>query len=333
VAYNLALPGLSFFAEAPGGGNAGANTVQLATLAVAQGLANYVVCFRARNRGKQSSEGPGQFQGGRPWEKMATRVTEWPKKYHAPYGLVAPSHEMAMIARRYMHEFGVREEHFGMVAVAQRAHAMRNPDAMMRSPMTLEDHRAARYIVEPLRLYDCCLESDGGAAIVVTSAERAKALRQRPAYVLSTGTALVHMTVPGVNYFKESLWETESAAVAKMIYGRAGVTPADIDAAMIYDAFTPRVLIGLEDFGFCKRGEAGAFVAEGRIQWPNGSIPVNTSGGSLSEVYLHGYNLVLEAVRQVRGASTCQVPNAEVVLMASGNFSPTSAFILGSAPS
>jgi acetyl-CoA acetyltransferase len=118
-----------------------------------------------------------------------------------------------------------------------------------------------------------------------------------------------------------------------MLYERSGVSPEDIDVAMLYDAFTPRVLIGLEDFGFCKRGEAGDFVAAGHIQWPKGSIPVNTSGGSLSEVYLHGFNLILEGVRQIRGDSTCQVKDAQVALVASGNFSPTSACILGSEPS
>ena len=332
IAYNLGIPSLSYFAAAPGGGNAGANTIQLAANAIAAGIATCIVCFRARNRGKHSSEGAGRFQGGRPWEKTTTAVTEWPKKYHAPYGIVAPAQEMAMIARRYMFEFGIREEHFGTVAIAQRNHAMRNPKALMRTPLTMEDYLGARFIAEPLRLFDCCLESDGGAAIVVTSVDRARGLRHRPAYVLATGNANVHMTVPGVNYFKPSLFDTESAAVAKMLYARAGVTPADVDVAMTYDAFTPRVLIGLEDFGFCGRGEAGAFVEDGNIEWPDGSIPVNTSGGSLSEVYLHGFNLILEAVRQVRGTSTCQVPNAEVVLMASGNFSPTSACMLGRAP-
>ena len=333
VAYNLGIPSLSYFACAPGGGNAGANTIQLAATAIAAGLANTIVCFRARNRGKHSSAGPGPFQGGRPWEKTATEVTESPKRYHAPYGLVAPAQEMAMVARRYMHEFGITEDHFGMVAVAQRSHAARNPHALMRTPMTLDDYRAARYIAEPLRLFDCCLESDGGGAVVVTSVERARGLPRKPAYILATGTASVHMTVPGVNYFKESLFDTESKAVAQMVYQRAGIGPADVDVAMIYDAFTPRVLIGLEDFGFCGRGEAGDFVADGHIQWPNGSIPVNTSGGSLSEVYLHGFNLILEAVRQIRGTSTAQVPDAKVTLMASGNFSPTSACILGSEPS
>lgn len=333
MAYNLGIPQLSYFSVAPGGGNAGSNAVQMADLAIKGGLANYVVVFRARNRGKQSSGGPGQFEGGRPWEKMSMQVRELGKKFSNPYGLIAAVQEMAVIARRYMYEYGITYEHFGHVALAERAHAMRNPAALMREPLTMQDYLAARWIAEPLRLFDCCLETDGGAAIVVTSVERAKALKQKPAYILSTGNANVFMTVPGTNYYKESLFSTESAAVAKMIYGRAGVGPKDVDAAMIYDAFTPRVLIGLEDFGFCKRGEAGDFVAAGNMQWPNGAIPTNTSGGSLSEIYLHGFNLITEAVRQIRGTSTSQVKDAEVVLVASGNFSPTSAFILGSQPS
>ncbi len=330
LAYNLGIPLLKYFAVAPGGGNAGANTIQLADIAIRAGLADVIVCFRARNRGKQSSAGPGQFEGGRPWEKMATQVRDTPKKFHAPYGLVAPVQEMAMIARRYMHEFGITHEHLGQVAITQRAHAARNPLAMMRDPLTMDDYLSSRWIADPLRLFDCCIETDGGSAVVMTSAERAKTLKHKPAYVLSSGNANVFMTVPGTNYFKPSFFSTESVAVAKLVYERAGVTAKDVDVAMLYDAFTPRVLIGLEDFGFCKRGEAGAFVADGNMQWPNGAIPTNTSGGSLSEMYLHGFNLITEGVRQIRGTSTCQVKDAEVVLVASGNFSPTSAFILGS---
>jgi acetyl-CoA acetyltransferase len=325
--YSMGIPHLRFFAGVPSGGGAVCGTLILAAMAVATGQANVVVCYRARNRGKQSSHGVKPLQGGRPWAKQPAALTDL-YQYHVPFGLVTPAQEMAMIYRRHMHELGTTTEHFGMVAVAQRAHAARNPHALMRAPMTLADHQASRWIAEPLRLLDCCLETDGACAVIVTSVERARDCRQQPAHILAGAQAEGPIHIQMADYLAH--WQSNTAGqyVAEQLYAMAGVGPADIDAAMIFDHFSPAVLLSLEDYGFCARGASGAFVAAGEHAWPHGTLPVNTHGGSLSEAYIHGYNHILEGVRQIRGTSTCQVADAELVLVTSSNTDPTGAVIL-----
>jgi len=318
--YSLGIPHLRFFAGVTSGGGAVCGTIVLAAMAIATGQATNVVCFRARNRGKRSAAGPGKFGGGRPWEKTPQFLTD-AYQYHIPFGLVTPAQEMAMIYRRHMHEYGTTTEHFGMVAVAQRTHAQRNPRA-------LTDHQRSRWIAEPLRLLDCCLETDGACAVVVTSAERARDAPQPPAFIVAGAQAEGPIHIQMADYFAHRQEETGGRAVSKQLYAMAGIGPADIDAAMFYDHFSPAVLLSLEDYGFCARGESGPFVAEGNIAWPNGRLPVNTHGGSLSEAFIHGYNHVLEGVRQIRGTSTCQVQDAELVLVTSSNTDPTGAVIL-----
>ncbi len=327
ILYSLGIPHLRFFAGVPSGGGAACGTIVLAAMAVATGQANHVVCFRARNRGKRSVSGPGKFSGGRPWEKAAAELTDV-SQYHIPFGLVTPAQEMAMIYRRHMHEYGTTTEQFGHVAVTQRAHAERNPAAVMRAPITLADHQRSRWIAEPLRLLDCCLETDGACAVVVTSSARARDARHPPAYVLAGAQAEGPIHVQLADYFAHWKDDTGGRAVARQLYGMAGITPSDIDAAMLHDHFSPAVLLGLEEYGFCARGESGPFVAAGNIAWPDGSVPVNTHGGSLSEAFVHGYNHILEGVRQIRGTSTCQVRDATLVLVTSSNTDPTGAIIL-----
>jgi acetyl-CoA acetyltransferase len=235
---------------------------------------------------------------------------------------------MAMIYRRHMHEYGTTTEHFGHVAVAQRAHAARNPNAVMRVPITLADHERSRWIAEPLRLLDCCLETDGACAVVVTSAERARDAPERPAYILAGAQAEGPIHVQLADYFQHWKEDTGGRAVARQLYAMAGITAGDINAAMFYDHFSPAVLLSLEEYGFCDRGESGSFVTAGNITWPHGSLPVNTHGGSLSEAFVHGYNHILEGVRQIRSTSTCQVQDADLVLVTSSNTDPTGAIIL-----
>ena len=325
--YSMGIPHLRFFAGVPSGGGAVCGTLVLAAMAVATGQADVVVCYRARNRGKRSSAGAKPLQGGRPWAKTPPTLTDL-YQYHVPFGLISPAQEMAMIYRRHMHEFGTTTEHFGMIAVAQRAHAARNPHAVMREPITLAEHQASRWIAEPLRLLDCCLETDGACAVIVTSAERARDCRQRPAYILAGAQAEGPIHIQMADYLAH--WQTNTAGhyVAEQLYGMAGVQARDIDAAMFFDHFSPAVLLSLEDYGFCERGAGGAFVASGAHAWPNGSLPVNTHGGSLSEAYVHGYNHILEGVRQIRGTSSSQVPDAALVLVTSSNTDPTGAVIL-----
>jgi len=320
IARNLGIGNLRFFGEVAYGGGAGCATVWHAAMAVACGRAEVVVCWRARNRGS----------GGRPWAGTGNRVggdSQW----SAPFGLVRPADQIAMLARRHMHEYGTTSEHFGAVAVACRAHAVRNPAALMRTPMSLADHQASRLIAEPLRKFDCCLETDGALAVVVTSLERARDLRQPPARILAgaqgSGTDHVVMT----DYYGPRFLETPSSDAARELWAAAGLSPGDVDCAQFYDAFTPLVLMALEEYGFCAPGASGPFAAAGELQWPEGKLPCNTSGGGLSEAYVHGFNLILEGVRQVRGSSTSQVPEAETCLVTSGAGVPTSALLLGRA--
>ncbi len=320
IARSLGIPNLRFFAETGYGGGGGCAAVGLAAMAVATGRASLVVCWRARNRGS----------GGRPWAATGNRVGG-DAQFAAPYGLVRPVDQVAMIARRHMHEYGTTSEHFGAVAVACRKHASRNPHALMREPITLADHQASRFVSEPLRKLDCCLESDGALAVLVTSAERARDLAQPPALILAAAQATGAEHVVMTNYHAPRFLETPSTCAARDLFAAAGVAAGDVDVAQIYDAFTPLVTLSLEEYGFCAAGEGGPFAADGRLEWPDGALPVNTSGGGLSEAYVHGMNLVVEGVRQVRGTSTSQVRDAELCLVTSGAAVPTSALLLAKA--
>jgi acetyl-CoA acetyltransferase len=234
-----------------------------------------------------------------------------------------------MLARRYMHEFGATREHLCEVAVAVRAHANRNPHALMADkPMTREDYLAARWVSEPLCLFDNCLETDGALAAVVVSAERARDCPHPPALVHAFAQGINRRHESMVNYFGEDPLEGPAWAAAEKLWSQSEIGPADLDVAQIYDAFTPLILLSLEGYGICGRGEAPDFVAEGNLRWPSGRLPTNTSGGGLSEAYVHGFNLITEGVRQIRGTSTAQVPGAATCLVTSGEGVPTSAMVL-----
>jgi acetyl-CoA acetyltransferase len=319
IARNLGIPNLRFFGEIGYGGGGACATVAHAAMAIAANRASVVVCWRARNRSKAA--------GGRPWEATGMRMGG-DHQWSAPFGLVRPVDQIAMLTRRHMYEHGTTERHLGAVAVACRKHAARNPKALKREPMTLEDHAGSRLISEPLRKLDCCLETDGALAVVVTSKERARDAKNRPALVLAasqaTGTEHVVMT----NYHGPRLLETPSVEAARELFAQADVKPKDIGSAQFYDAFTPLVIMSLEEYGFCGKGEGGPFAEGGRLEWPDGELPICTSGGGLSEAYVHGYNLIVEGVRQIRGTSTSQVKKSELCLVTSGAGVPTSALIL-----
>jgi acetyl-CoA acetyltransferase len=326
VAAMLGLGDVRFFSTHSHGGGSYCAVVRSAATAIAAGHASVVVAFRARNRGRKSSFGKGYTEGGRPWEKIAPRIAGF-YQWQVPFGLVSPVQEMALIARRHMLDHGTNETHFGEVAVAMRHHATRNPNALMREPMTLGDHAASRFVAEPLRLLDCCLETDGGCAIVLVGRDRARDVPQRPAWVLASAqtNGPAHHHPHDWFAYERRRWVTEAAA---RFWGEAGVRPSDVDAAMLYDHFTPMVLLALEDWGFCGHGESGDFVAGGGIRWPDGRLPVNTHGGQLSEAFIHGFNNWTEAVRQLRGTSTAQVPDAELVLVAAASSDPYGAVLL-----
>jgi acetyl-CoA acetyltransferase len=332
VAYTLGLHGLRFFAGTPSGGGGLASTVVLAAMAVESGMADVVAVYRARRRGRNSAFGPGPNQGGRPWAKMGTRLAGT-AQYHHPFGLSSPAQEMALIARRHMHVYGTRAEHFGMQAVVQRSNASTNPVAIMREAITLEDWRNSRMIADPIRLFDCSLECDGAVALLVAAADRAADLRQRPVRVLSgaQGEHPIHTQL--ATYFAHAgdFGDADNGgwAIGRRLFDRAGLRPSDVDAAMIFDHFTMGVPLTLEQYGFCEPGGGGPFIERGETRWPTGSLPVNTHGGSNGEAFIHGFNHLPEAVRQLRGTAANQVQDCEVVFVNGSITDSSGAVLLG----
>jgi acetyl-CoA acetyltransferase len=301
VAHALGIQDLRYYSDLFGGGSGSHTIVGSAALAVAGGVADTVVCWRAINARSEFRMGGT----GRP----PPDVVEF--QYQTPYGYATPPQQFAAMARAYMDRYDVPREHFGEVAIAQREYAQRNPRAMMRTPLTMDDYLSARWIVEPLCLLDCCLETDAAIAVVVTSTERARDLPHVPVTISGAVWGGGHTLFSNHG---GDFTTTAGARNAPRLYEMAGVGPEDIDVACIYDAFTPLVLLQLEDFGFCKKGEAGSFVAAGETRI-GGALPTNPHGGHLSEGYVHGINHVAEAVQQLRHASgDRQVPGAEVAL-------------------
>ncbi|MFC9795253.1 lipid-transfer protein [Streptomyces sp. NPDC127584] len=317
VAQACGIGELSFFSRVHYGGGAACATVQQAALAVATGVAEVVVCYRAFNERSGRRFGSGVQQREPSAEGVALG-------WQLPFGLLTPASWVAMTAQRYLHTYGLTPDAFGHVAVTDRRHAARNPAAYFHGkPITLADHAASRWIVEPLRLLDCCQETDGGQAIVVTSVERARDLRRPPAVVLAAAQGAGRKQEAMTSFHRDDLTGLpEMGAVARQLWRTSGLAPGEIDVAVLYDHFTPFVLMQLEEFGFCRPGEAADFVAED-------ALPLNTHGGQLGEAYLHGMNGIAEAVRQLRGTSVNQVPGTERTLVTAGTGVPTSGLILG----
>jgi acetyl-CoA acetyltransferase len=322
VARAAGLGDLTFFSKIGYGGGAACATVQQAAMAVATGVADVVVCYRAFNERSGHRFGSGAHRGEPTAEGIAM-------SWVSSFGLMTPASWVAMFAQRYMHEYGATSEDFGRVSVADRKHAATNPKAWFyEQPITLEDHQASRWIVEPLHLLDCCQETDGGQAIVVTSLERARDLPQAPAVIAGAAQGSSRGQQSMVSYYRDDIAGLpEMGLVAEQLWAQSGIGPDDVQTAVIYDHFTPFVLQQLEEFGFCKRGEAKDFIADGAIEL-GGRLPINTHGGQLGEAYLHGMNGIAEGVRQVRGSSVNQVPDVENVLVTAGTGVPTSGLIL-----
>ncbi|TMU93692.1 lipid-transfer protein [Streptomyces sp. DASNCL29] len=317
VAQACGIGDLTFFSRVHYGGGAACATVQQAALAVATGVAEVVVCYRAFNERSGRRFGSG-VQHREPSAEGA--ALGW----SLPFGLLTPASWVAMAAQRYLYAYGLTPEVFGHVAVTDRRHAATNPAAYFHGkPITLAEHAASRWIVEPLRLLDCCQETDGGQAIVVTSVERARDLPRPPAVITAAAQGAGRGQEQMTSFYRDDLTGLpEMGVVAGQLWRGSGLTPADIDVAILYDHFTPFVLMQLEEFGFCGRGEAAGFVAEG-------ALPLNTHGGQLGEAYLHGMNGIAEAVRQIRGSSVNQVPGAARTLVTAGTGVPTSGLLLG----
>ena len=316
IARTIGIPELTFFSRIHHGGGAACATVHQAAMAVETGAADVVVCYRAFN------ERSG-FRFGRTDRYSPEMEFGW----YFPFGLVTPASWVAMFAQRYMYEYGVTSEDFGRISVADRKHAATNPNAWFYGkPITLEEHQASPWIVEPLRLLDCCQESDGGVAIVVTSEDRA-----------GPGAVAIEAAAQGssedqesmTSYYRENIAGLpEMGLVGRQLWEDSSLTPNDIQTAIIYDHFTPFVLVQLEELGFCARGEAKDFIKDGNIEM-GGGLPINTHGGQLGEAYIHGMNGIAEAVRQLRGTAVNQVSDVEHVLVTAGTGVPTSGLILG----
>lgn len=326
VARNVGIPELRFMARTHFGGGGACATVQLASLAVATGVARAVVVYRAFNERSGRRFGTGSA----PIEvEPAPTALEVAHGWNKTFGLVTPAGTVAMHARRYMHESGATSEDFGRVAVADRAHAATNPAAhFYRRPITLAEHQASRWIVEPLHLLDCCQESDGGVAVVITDVERARDLPHRPAVIRAVAQGSAADQESMTSYYRPTSGLPEMGLVGRQLWETSGLVPADMQTAVLYDHFTPFVLVQLEELGFCEKGEARHFIADGHIEL-GGKLPINTNGGQLGEAYIHGVNGIAEAVRQVRGTSVNQVPEVEHVLVTAGTGVPTSGLILG----
>lgn len=318
----LGIPNLSFFSKVPYGGGASCGTVAHAVAAVSAGLADCVVCVRSI----RDASGPVTYGDFEP-----TRVAgdTYMGMYH-PYGLLTPVSWVAMFAQRYIHQYGVKDGDLGWISLVNRENANRNPKAMFYDrPLTMEEYLASPINVDPLRRHDCCLSTDGAVAVIVTSAERAKHLKQRPAYISAavqgTSTNGEQMT----SYYRDDIATLpEVEAYGNKLFKMAGITPKEIDVAQFYDAFSPLVPMQLEALGFVGKGEGVPYCEGGHRIRPDGELPINTSGGLMSEGYLHGMNLITEGVRQVRGTSTTQIQDQEYVLVTGGLGVPSSGLIL-----
>lgn len=323
-AANLGIESLRFAATVGMGGAAPVASLGVAGAVLGAGIASYVLVPAGWNA----------YSGFRAREAVMADSTALPgaaiaRDYYIPHGLTAPPQWYSLMARRHMHEFGTRPEQLGAIAVAMRKHAQLNPNAVMRGkPLSLDDYMASPMITAPYRLFDCCLETDGAAAVVVTTAERARDLKRRPVRVMGVAAAQPYPADEITN--RKDIFKTGLTIAAPEAFARAGVTPDDVDFAEIYDCFTFEVLQQIEETGFCKRGEGGGFVEGGRIEL-GGKLPVNTHGGLLSEAHVLGMNHVVEAVRQLRGeAGGRQVKDARIGLVTGwGDFGDGSIAILG----
>lgn len=309
LAEMLGIPEIKFTATLTGTGGGSAGCVGLGAAAIVSGMAETIICVGANQQGAQ---------------RFGAITSSYPatpeNAFFGAAGLVGPGHMFALLARRHMHLYGTTREHFAEVALSTRANAVTNPGAVMRTPMTIEDYFDAPMIADPHCRFDFCLETDGAVAVVMTSAERARDLKQDPLYVMSSthgaarewGRSIYWMNMPD-----EAFASSGHGAVAANLYEAADIGPQDVDVAQIYDHFTSQVIMQLEDYGFCPRGEGGPYVASGAIRL-DGALPINTDGGQLSAGYVWGMTHVREAVEQLRGTAVNQVPGAEIALVTGG---------------
>jgi acetyl-CoA acetyltransferase len=305
---SVGIPQARWASRTPFGGSGSAATAQHAAAAVISGMADAVVIYRAFNE-----------RSGRRFGQPA-EIQLAPSNLYLPFGLDTPAKMYSLWFQRYMDTYGLSNVDFGLYSVQARKYAATNPRAWFYGrPITLDDHQNSRWIVEPvLRLLDCCQESDGGVALVVTTEQRARDLRHPVVRIAAASQGnLIHGSTLFNYYHPDIARFVEAESVAQQLYAESGLAPSDIDVATLYENFSPVVFYQLEAFGFCGPGEARDFIADGNIAI-DGTIPVNTHGGLLGEGYIHGVNNIIEGVRQLRGAAANQVADAHSVLIAAG---------------
>jgi acetyl-CoA acetyltransferase len=310
---------LSFAANPmSGGGNLGAAAVALADAAVCAGYATNVVVYRGIDQGRE----------GRLGRQKGLQIAMGEKAFNTPFGAATPVIWNALRTMRFMHLYDITQDQLAEIALADYEHAQHNPRAVMYGrPLTREAYHASRWIAEPFHLFDCCQENDGACAVVVTSAERAKNMPKPPAYILAAASGME--AKGGLWAYNDSAWPNgRLRTVGEQLWSRSGVRPEDVDVAQFYENFSGTTLQAIADIGFCAPEAVGEFVSHGNLLAPNGRLPFNTSGGNIAEAYIHGLQLVPEAVRQIRGESTCQVPEVELSLSVGGPGTPPSSAIL-----
>jgi acetyl-CoA acetyltransferase len=308
----IGVPEVGWSSRVPYGGGGSQGVVLHAAAAVASGAARVVVAYRAIKARSGSRFGRAEVTGRPTSSHSGSTAGQW----CSPFGLLTPASWISLNATRYMHAYGVTSEDFGRAVVQLRAYAATNPHAHFYGrPITLEDHQASRWIAEPcIRLFDCCQETDGAAALVLTASDGA-AGTPAPVTVSAAATAGLFEEEIATNHYRPDLAVMDgSVALAKRLFDGSGISRDDIDVALIYDAFSPILLMQLEALGFCGVGEAKDFVADGNLGI-GGRLPSNTNGGLIGEGYIHGLNLTLEAVRQLRGTAVNQVPDARTALV------------------
>lgn len=321
LAAALGLPELRYANMFWGGGGGGAAAVANAASAIITGLAKCVVVFRGIAQGQHGRYGDGASMSA--YSKDAA--------YFAPYGLLTPAQWYVMRVRRFMHDHGVGQEALRAISQASYHHAQSNPRAVMRGkPLTDEMYDESRWIVEPFHLYDCCMENDCAAAIILVAAEEAGDFQQVPAYLLGGAQGSEYRNQARV-YNAPRFASSSFTTVGPRLFEQAGIKPSEVDVAQSYENFTGGVLMSIVEHGFCSPDEANAFFTLENLTAPTGRLPLNTSGGNLAEAYIHGMGLIVEGVRQIQGRSTAQVADANVSFVSSGPMvSPCSNLLFGS---
>jgi acetyl-CoA acetyltransferase len=304
-----------------GGGGGGSGAIGNAAAAVATGLAECVVVFRALAQGQFGRFGQGPRRN----------TVQGDGAHTVPYGLMSPAQMFAMKVQRFMHDHAVEQPALRSISLASYEHAQNNPRAVMYGrPLDEEKYDSSRWIVEPFHLYDCCQENDGAAAIILVAADQVSRFRKKPAYLLSAVSGSHYRAGASVHNTPDYASSTFKT-LAPRLYDMAGVKPEDVDVLQSYENFTGGVLMSIVEHGFCEPEECNEFFVKERLLAPGGDLPLNTSGGNLAECYMHGLGLNIEAVRQIRGESTNPVENADVSMVISGPMvTPVSASIFGS---